>query len=75
MAREESHTTPTVRGIRRTKACERARDRVLGDHERRLFWQATGDVTTYDDFGLWSMPNEAREKSKCIGRDRFWCPP
>jgi integrase len=54
----------------------------------RLFWQATGEVTTYgaflrtalltaqrrtkvlemrwqdiDDFGLWSMPSEAREKS------------
>ena len=88
MAREESYTTPIVRGMRRTKASERARDRVLSDHELRLFWQATGEVTIYgaflrtalltaqrrtkvlemrwqdiDDFGLWSLPSEAREKS------------
>ena len=88
MAREESYTTPIARGMRRTKASERARDRVLSDHELRLFWQATGEVTTYgaflrtalltaqrrtkvlemcwqdiDDFGLWSIPSEAREKS------------
>lgn len=88
MAREESYTTPIVRGMRRTKACERARNRVLDDHELRLLWSATGKADTYgaflrialltaqrrakvlemrwqdiDDFGLWSIPSEAREKA------------
>jgi integrase len=39
-----------VRGMRRTKPSQRARHRIFDDNELRLFWQATGEVTTYGAF-------------------------
>jgi integrase len=47
MAREESYTTPIVRGMRRTRPSERARRRVLDDRELRLLWQASAEVGVY----------------------------
>jgi integrase len=50
LAREESYTTPIVRGMRRVNAHERARTRVLNDAEIRLFWQVSNDAGIYGAF-------------------------
>lgn len=50
MARDEDYVSPIVRGMRRTKPRQRARDRVFDDEELRLFWKATGTGSTYDSF-------------------------
>ena len=50
MARDEDYISPIVRGMRRTKPSQRARHRILDDNELRLFWKASGEVTTYGAF-------------------------
>lgn len=50
MARDEDYISPIVRGMRRTKPSQRTRHRVLDDDELRLFWKASGEVTTYGAF-------------------------
>jgi integrase len=50
MVRDEDYVSPIVRGMRRTKPSQRARQRIFDDNELRLFWQATGEVTTYGAF-------------------------
>ena len=50
MARDEDYVSPIVRGMRRTKPRQRARDRVFDDDELRIFWKATSDGTTYSAF-------------------------
>ena len=46
-AREENYTSPIVRGMRRTKARDHVRDRVLNDDEIRFLWQVSGDAGSY----------------------------
>jgi len=50
MARDEEYISPIVRGMRRTKPSQRARQRMLDDNELRHFWQASSEVTTYGAF-------------------------
>ena len=46
-AREETYTSPIVRGMRRTKPSDHVRDRILDDDEIRLLWQVTGSAGSY----------------------------
>jgi integrase len=39
-SREDHYSSPIVRGMGRTNGRERARNRILGDHEIRLIWKA-----------------------------------
>ena len=42
--RNDNYNSPIIPGMRRTKASERARERILSDDEIRLVWtKATGD--------------------------------
>jgi integrase len=50
MARDEDYISLIVRGMRRTKPSQRARNRTLDDNELRLFWKASGEVTAYGAF-------------------------
>jgi integrase len=42
--RNDDYTSPIIKGMRRTKSAERARDRVLTDDEIRAVWNAAGSV-------------------------------
>ena len=46
-AREETYTSPIVRGMRRTKASDHVRDRMLNDEEIRLLWAVTANAGAY----------------------------
>ena len=50
MARNDDYVSPIIRGMRRTKPRQRARDRVLNDSEIRIFWEASGQCGTYGAF-------------------------
>jgi integrase len=41
--RSDTFRSPVIKGMRRVKASDRARDRVLSDDEIRAVWQAAGD--------------------------------
>jgi integrase len=41
--RSDTFRSPIIKGMRRVKASERARDRVLNDDEIKRVWQAAGD--------------------------------
>jgi integrase len=41
--RSDTFRSPVIKGMRRVKASERARDRVLADDELRRVWEAAGD--------------------------------
>jgi integrase len=44
--RADNFAPPIVRGMARTKAKERARSRVLSNHEIKLIWNTAGEVRT-----------------------------
>ncbi len=50
MARNDDYVSPIVRGMRRTKPRQRARDRVLNDEEIRIFWEASSQCGTFGAF-------------------------
>jgi integrase len=45
--RSDTFRSPTIGSMRRVKASERARERVLSDSELRAVWNAAGDVGAY----------------------------
>lgn len=49
-SREDDYVSPVVRGMRRTNAKERARDRVLSDEEIRALWSAASGAGAFGAF-------------------------
>jgi integrase len=49
--RSDTFRSPIIKGMRRVKASEQARDRVLSDDEIRRVWEAAGD----ERFGLYGQ--------------------
>jgi len=45
--RDETYASPIVRGMARTRPGERARDRILSDHEVAALWRATATLDTF----------------------------
>ena len=70
MARDEDYISPIVRGMRRTKPSQRARQRVLNDDELRHFWQASGEATTYGAFVRTALLT-AQRRTKVL--EMRWC--
>jgi integrase len=65
MAREESYTSPIVRGMRRTKPHERARERTLTDDDLRLFWQVSTKFGAYGRFLRTALLTAQRRAKVC----------
>jgi integrase len=65
MAREESYTTPIVRGMRRTKPRERARERAFTDDDLRLFWQVSAKLGAYGRFLRTALLTAQRRAKVC----------
>lgn len=49
-SRSDDYVSPIVRGMKRTKAKEQERKRVLSDDEIRLLWAATANAGTFGAF-------------------------
>lgn len=49
-ARDDEYVSPVVRGMRRTNAKARARDRTLSDDEIRALWKTAGDKGRFGAF-------------------------
>ena len=47
LARNDNYTSPVVRGMKRTKAANRARTRILNDDEIRALWKACDGQGTF----------------------------
>jgi integrase len=77
-ARDEDYVSPIVRGMRRTRPAERARDRMLSDDEIRLIWKAAGEAGTFGAFVKLALLSAQRRGKVLglrwadIGRDGVW---
>jgi integrase len=49
-SRADDYTSPIVRGMKRTKSRDRARERTLSDDEIRAVWKASGELGTFGIF-------------------------
>jgi hypothetical protein len=56
-SRHDSYSSPIVKGMRRSKPSERARDRILGDNELRAVWKAAEEEAEIKPW-LASRPTE-----------------
>lgn len=80
-ARQEDYVSPIVRGMRRTKPSERARDRILSDDEIRAIWAAAGKSDTFGAFVKIALLTAQRRakvaemKWQDIGPDGTWTIP
>ena len=80
-AREESYTSPIVRGMRRTKPAERARDRILADDELKALWNASASAGTFGAFVRVSLLTGQRRSKVAsmrwddVGDDGTWIIP
>jgi integrase len=78
-ARNDDYNSPIVRGMRRTKTRERARDRILSDDEIRLIW-SRAEGTFGDLVKLLLLTGQRREKVAAmrwdeISADGIWSVP
>ena len=62
LARHEDYASPVVKGMRRSKPAERARDRILNDDELRALWAATEDGSFGAFVRLLLLTGQRREK-------------
>jgi len=79
-ARSDNYVPPIVRGMRRSKDAERARERILTDDEIRSIWAATEDHQPFEQLIRFLMLSGARRAEGaglrwCEVKDRSWTLP